>query len=66
MLIDADSTALEELGFLAISASKALLKKYQDALNKDNMKDKLGFLLCYLTRAPSVSIWHKWEIIRMQ
>jgi hypothetical protein len=48
VFMDAGSTAPEELGFLAVSAGKAFLEEHQDHSNKDNIKEKLGILLCYL------------------
>lgn len=46
--IDAGSAAPEELGFLTVSAGKALLEEHKDTSNINSIKDKLGFLLCYL------------------
>ena len=48
VFFDLSSTALEELGFLVVSAGKAFLVEYLEALNYKEMKDKLGDLLSFL------------------
>jgi len=41
-------TAPEELGFLTVSAGKVFLSENVDALNHDDMKDKLEEVLSFL------------------
>ena len=48
LFLECSSSAPEELGFLAVAAGKAFLAENEDAPNKDNLKDKLGDILCFL------------------
>ena len=68
VFLECSSSAPEELGFLAVATGKAFLAENEDAPNKDNLKDKLGDILCFLWEISKNVVFHFFclEIVKFQ